>query len=921
MATRNDHLIMPPEQVTNEIMLQAMFGEDWQRAHVTAFFDDPANIPAERRGICWAGGQWADYHPRMVPGTNQYFTISQFTLADGKAVRRRDQFLRCYVIVADDVKDKIPKKMADLLPPPSWKLETSPGNEQWGWILLIPEGDRDRVDALLDGLVKLGLAPDGTDPGMRGVTRYVRLVEGSNRKAKWMLKVDGCGDQLFPFDCRMVEWHPERLVTLEDLARPFGVDLTVTRSVDKTASTIWPDDSPLSEWLSDTTHCLGEKGGVEGQYHIVCPWVDEHTAGDESGTWVHMLEDGSGEFKCHHGHCQDRGFNDFLEVTGLKKDHDTWAAGWRFAKRMAELNVNGDHIAAGAPVPVGGAAPDAPVPQAAEGPVHYDFVGAGAPVVEIAQARAPAPAWDWEQALHDLPRDLKPQAHIDMMLTFVKAILEIPGAVEKNRAVMAWKDAYRPLLGADGIRDTLAEVRREINEAAALRAGRAVAVEGGGEGEGGGVLVPVDPNRVLDGYCFVKSINRYYHWDEAHSMSPEAFNSALGHLEFHAEALGPQGIPIRLRPSEAFDRRPDKAVAVGLGWLPVDVKTFQMGYQTLCNTYRPPTLQPVAYTMESIKGYLDLVRHICGEHADLVLDHMAFSVQHPEIKIRWQILVFGDARIGKSLMFKPMKRIFEHAHAVIDASAMDAGWGDYFAQKKMVLIEEVYRPEDRHFNNSLKAKLANDDIESLNLKGGAIVRQQNLYSMYLFSNYEDAIHFEEGDNKLLVLEARGHIIPDDEPASAEWYSALGDWLGTADGAGQIYAFLLDRDVSQFPHSKLPVRTAAYMRMCEESLPGHQQVVKHLIDDGAPPFNRKGVTLTQVHHKVKDAGYDKVTIKGVTSTLRKFGFKPYRGEHQIESARRVVRFWSREDLEGLTSGQLLQWYRKNVDQMDPPVPKK
>lgn len=296
--------------VSNREFLNSLFGTLHYNAHVTAFRDDPSAIPQDRMPICWAGKQFEDYDFRLPTGTNQYFCISTFNRVDGRAVRRKSEFLYCYVIVADDVKDKVPEHRATLLPAPSWRLETSPGNEQWGWILIVPAGERWRVDNLLDGLVAMGLAPDGVDPGMKGVTRYVRLPEGWNNKAKY-------GD---PFKCRMLEWRPERKVTMEALAAPFGVDLNARRSDDKDyagADGGYPDHPVFNhiEILCDAP---------DGGYLIRCPWDHEHGDRAGSGTWLTINADSSLGFRCHHGHCQGRGVQDFLDVTGARAEIDTW---------------------------------------------------------------------------------------------------------------------------------------------------------------------------------------------------------------------------------------------------------------------------------------------------------------------------------------------------------------------------------------------------------------------------------------------------------------------------------------------------------------------------------------------------------------------------------------------------------------------
>ena len=171
--------------INNETFLEAVFGDEWGQAHVTAFENDPSNIHQEFRAACWSGGYAKNRLARFSPAENQYFTISLFESdEDGTARRRKSLFDACFVIVADDVAEKIPVEQAKKLPLPSYKMLSSMGSEQWGWILTEAVEDADQVNNLLDGLVAKGLAPDGTDPGMKGVTRYVRLPEGCNTKAK-----------------------------------------------------------------------------------------------------------------------------------------------------------------------------------------------------------------------------------------------------------------------------------------------------------------------------------------------------------------------------------------------------------------------------------------------------------------------------------------------------------------------------------------------------------------------------------------------------------------------------------------------------------------------------------------------------------------------------------------------------------------
>lgn len=310
--------------VTNELFLMGIFGVDWKTAHVTSFPDDPG---AKRSGN---DTRWAGYPigERTLTDGNQYFAISLFKLVDGRAVRTKDSFIGCPVIVVDDVGEKIPIELVEeFLPPASYILETSEGSFQHGWILAKPCQDRGMVENLLEGLVEK-LAPDGKDPGMLGVTRYVRLPEGYNSKASRL--VDGQ-----PFNCRLLEFNMwgERF-TIDQLADTCGADLHAERKESKTTGAADVNRHPLLDVISIKSRL------ASGKYNITCPWVDEHTGGDDSGTAAWTNDDLSIGFKCHHGHCHDRTGKDLVEH--IEEDSPNWAKRLDLWKTLKGLGVERD---------------------------------------------------------------------------------------------------------------------------------------------------------------------------------------------------------------------------------------------------------------------------------------------------------------------------------------------------------------------------------------------------------------------------------------------------------------------------------------------------------------------------------------------------------------------------------------------------
>ena len=287
---------------SNKEFLQAVFGQYYEAAYVTGFAEDPAQLDTLGLRHYWGGGIYQLVAPEY-PAHNNFFVISTFhpDPDDGKFHRRKDNFAATFCIMVDDVGTGPGAKISDLdmmaYPLPSWKLQTSPGNYQYGYIFDQPVMDAALVNALLDGLVDLGLVEDGTDPGMKGVTRYARLPLGSNTKAKYG-----------GFRCSLDDWHPERKYNPHQLATGFGVDIQSYYREESIREPIDPDSDIVLQSIKRLGLYKGVLRGARGIYDMRCPWIDEHSDRADSGA-AYMSPMG---FKCHHGHCATRTGRDLL---------------------------------------------------------------------------------------------------------------------------------------------------------------------------------------------------------------------------------------------------------------------------------------------------------------------------------------------------------------------------------------------------------------------------------------------------------------------------------------------------------------------------------------------------------------------------------------------------------------------------------
>ena len=301
----------------NERFLKLIFGTDWERAHVCAVGGDPS----KKESGPWGGG-WAGHRLKSIGDkTNNYFAVSLFK----NEQRRLNTFEKLICIPVDDVGPKLEPELVELLlGPPTWIIETSPDNFQWGYKLVEPLTDAADPGRLIKAIRVALTGQGGKDPGMEAINRYVRLPTGLNLKKTlgkpWsvrlvkldlsiglkanvvgkLLGVVGQGDKgqtdddafgLAPCSSDKAALRPSSLSKSNTLRGNINADDSILKSLRKLGLVLGQPRETAMGWGFD----------------IRCPWVDEHTDRAETGT-VYVA--GAGKFKCQHGHCADRTVED-----------------------------------------------------------------------------------------------------------------------------------------------------------------------------------------------------------------------------------------------------------------------------------------------------------------------------------------------------------------------------------------------------------------------------------------------------------------------------------------------------------------------------------------------------------------------------------------------------------------------------------
>lgn len=292
---------------SNHEFLDAVFKDqlpDGARVVVASFHGNPNSGPPSK----WHGEPWSpDATVPMPTSANNYFCVSShYADEHGKFRRRKRNLAAVHHVVLDDVGSKI--DVARVTLPPSWMIETSPGNFQVGYVLSDPIKDAAHADRFMKAVIDAGLC----DPGAGGPTaRLCRLP----------FAVNGKTDPAF--QCRLDIWEPGRRYTVADFANHYGLELPNARrparvngakqeAFTEEVFTPAPDENPVIAELKRRGLYKSPLG--DGRHDITCPWVSDHTGQVDHGTAYFEPNEcfPLGGFSCLHSHGEKLTIKDLL---------------------------------------------------------------------------------------------------------------------------------------------------------------------------------------------------------------------------------------------------------------------------------------------------------------------------------------------------------------------------------------------------------------------------------------------------------------------------------------------------------------------------------------------------------------------------------------------------------------------------------
>ncbi|MEC8039592.1 MAG: DUF5906 domain-containing protein [Pseudomonadota bacterium] len=225
------------------------------------------------------------------------------------------------LLYADDIGTKVdPAKWTEMFlkgfPEPTFRIETSPGNETWLWKL---EGDTGSVEHNTDlALIRAYMIEHGLTDALHDATRYLRLPWGHNSKPAYR-DSKGRSPAVGYVDC-----SPEKTATLDQIGRVLiGGEDWRKADVPLAAQTSGamaaagggsrPRDADMDDPLVQMAAVIGldPSQRVKGVVDALCPNMEAHGARPETG-FSFIGSDGA--CFCNHASCAELRTPDFLSM-------------------------------------------------------------------------------------------------------------------------------------------------------------------------------------------------------------------------------------------------------------------------------------------------------------------------------------------------------------------------------------------------------------------------------------------------------------------------------------------------------------------------------------------------------------------------------------------------------------------------------
>jgi hypothetical protein len=253
----------------------------------------------------------------------------------------------------------------------------------------------------------------------------------------------------------------------------------------------------------------------------------------------------------------------------------------------------------------------------------------------------------------------------------------------------------------------------------------------------------------------------------------------------------------------------------------------------MLNIYQAPTHNTQGNSAMAAL-WVEHVRKLWPDDAEILLDYFAHTIQHPEEKINFGIVMLGEQGIGKDSALEPVRfAIGERNCAEISPDDLFSPYNQYVSSILVVVNEarpvmEDFKATDLYERLKMLTAAPPNWI-TMNGKYQRKRTVRNLMRIIITTNDPLALYVPENDRRLHFANSRVNS----KWAGEDYFTQLHNYY-EAGGYAHVYAYLLQRDISKFnPKVKPESNTTHKSIVASWNSPIHDPLSDVLDDLGWP----------------------------------------------------------------------------------------
>jgi hypothetical protein len=292
------------------------------------------------------------------------------------------------------------------------------------------------------------------------------------------------------------------------------------------------------------------------------------------------------------------------------------------------------------------------------------------------------------------------------------------------------------------------------------------------------------------------------------------------------------------------------------------------GATTAYNTFRG--LKPLPAPENWREWVVSFVQHVAylvpiEAERTRFMQWLAHIVQRPgELPHTCYLMIAHEFGIGRNWLASVLARVLSGyvAAGVPLADVLDGKFNGYLSEKLLATVDETREglSTNRYVRGEALKRLVTEEYRHINHKFGLQVVEVNGCRWLMFSNHDDALPFDNGDRRVIVIENPSHR------QSQDYYTALYAHIRYPEFIASVREYLRTLPLDGFnPGAHAPMN-AAKQRALEVMAPSIDRAIREFIEAWPTPFT----TVDDVRRAVAEITGETPKDAALTHAMRRAG---------------------------------------------------